>query len=98
VTGALGIPRGPAVGTRVATAGEDVPQLAGTVAAADDASLTLLLDTPTPGIGYIGAGGPGEDVFVFVRAQLFGDDAAAVAAHQQTAWDSWFARETAASA
>jgi hypothetical protein len=59
--------------------------------------ITLVLDEPAPGIGFVGAGGPGEQVYVFLRAQLFGPDAPEAAERAQAAWKSWFAeRRTAA--
>jgi hypothetical protein len=53
--------------------------------------VTLVLDEPAPGLGIVAAGGPGEQVYVFVRAQLFGDDAAQVAEREQEAWTRWLA-------
>jgi uncharacterized protein YndB with AHSA1/START domain len=76
-------------GERVATSGPGVPRLAGTVERADDGMLTLVLDEPAPGLGFVGAGGPAGEVFTIVRAQLFGDDAAAVAGREQEAWRAW---------
>jgi uncharacterized protein YndB with AHSA1/START domain len=86
--GALGL-RDAAEGERVATSGAGVPPLAGTVARADEGMLTLVLDEPAPGLGFVGVGGPGDEVFAVVRAQLFGDRAAAVAARDEPAWRAW---------
>jgi uncharacterized protein YndB with AHSA1/START domain len=91
LTGALGLPAQPQEGERIATSAPGVPRLAGTVEKAGERMLTLVLDEPAPGIGLVAAGGPGEQVYVFVRAQLFGDDAAEVAAREQEAWTAWLA-------
>jgi uncharacterized protein YndB with AHSA1/START domain len=96
LTGALGLPEQPRAGQRVAASAPGVPALAGTVEKAGERMVTLLLDEPARGIGFVGAGGPGEQVYVFVRAQLFGRDAADVAARDQAAWDAWLARRAAA--
>jgi uncharacterized protein YndB with AHSA1/START domain len=91
----LGLPELPRPGDRVATQADGAPALAGTVDTAGDHQVTLLLDEPARGIGLLGAGGPGEDeVFVTVRAQLFGDDAAEVAERDQARWTAWFAAHT----
>jgi uncharacterized protein YndB with AHSA1/START domain len=88
---ALALPVQPQRGERIATSGSGVPALAGTVEKAADRMVTLVLDEPARGVGLVAAGGPGEQVYVFVRAQLFGDDAADVAAREQEAWDAWLA-------
>jgi uncharacterized protein YndB with AHSA1/START domain len=88
LTGALGL-SGATAGDRAATSGPGVPTLAGRVERADEGMITLLLDEPAPGLGLIGAGGPGEEVFTVVRAQLFGEAAPAVAARDEPAWRAW---------
>jgi uncharacterized protein YndB with AHSA1/START domain len=95
LTRALGVPADPRPGQRLATSAPDAPALAGTVEKAADGMVTLLLDEPGRGIGLIGVGGPGDEVFVLVRAQLFGPDAAELAAREQEAWKAWFARRKA---
>ncbi|WP_205696519.1 SRPBCC domain-containing protein [Conexibacter sp. SYSU D00693] len=87
----LGVPPEPRAGQRLETAGNGVPAFGGTVVEAGGRMVTLVLDTPAGGLGFLGAGGPGEDVFTFVRAQLFGDGTDAVAAREQAAWEAWFA-------
>lgn len=87
----LGLPAALAAGERVATEGSGVPALAGTVERAGEHMMTLVLDTPARGIGLVGAGGPGDETFVTVRAQLFGPEAEEVAAREQAAWKAWFA-------
>jgi len=96
LTRALGLPAAPEPGARVATTGADVPGLAGAVEDSGDGILTLTLEAPTRGIGLIGVGGPGGDeVFATVRAQLFGGDAAQIAAREQERWTVWFAERMA---
>ncbi len=81
---ALGVPDDAAVGDRVVA-----PHFAGTIARAGDGHVSLLLDAPGRGIGYLGAGGPGDQTFLFVRARLFGDDAPELAERTERAWDEW---------
>jgi uncharacterized protein YndB with AHSA1/START domain len=95
---ALGLPPEPRVGERVTTGAAGAPTLAGTVEDADEHLLTLLLDEPGPGLGLIGVGGPGEQVHIVVRAQLFGPDAAEIAARAQEEWNSWVAQRHGATA
>ena len=92
LTAALGLPAEPQAGERIATSARDVPALAGTVERAGERMVTLVLDEPARGLGFVGAGGPGEQVYVFVRAQIFGDDAAQVVAREQAAWERWLER------
>ena len=91
LTSALGLPAQPREGERIATSAAGVPAFAGTVERSGERMVTLVLDEPTRGLGFVGAGGPGEQVYVFVRAQLFGDDAAQVAEREQEAWTTWLA-------
>jgi uncharacterized protein YndB with AHSA1/START domain len=96
-TRALGLPGAPRVGDRIATSAADAPVIAGTVEQADGPMITLVMDQPARGIALIAAGGPGDEVFTIVRAQLFGADAPEIANREQEAWRTWFAgRETAA--
>ena len=80
--GAVGFDE-PDEGGRV-TAAE--PSLAGIVAGRTETTATILLDDPAPGIAFVGVGGPSEWVFAFLRAQLFGDDADALAARDEPVW------------
>lgn len=91
LTGSLGLPAQPVPGDRVSAAVPGAPEFSGTVEAVGDGLVTLVLERPARGIGLVGVGGPGgEEVFATVRAQLFGPDAAEVAAREQPAWSSWF--------
>jgi uncharacterized protein YndB with AHSA1/START domain len=87
---ALGLPEHAAVGDHVTTRG--TPPYGGTVARVSDGYLSFVLDEPAPGLGFLGAGGPGDTPVAFVRARYFGDDAAAIAARVQDAWEEWFSR------
>lgn len=86
---ALGLPVEPTKGEPVATTGPDVPVLAGRVEQVGDGMVTILLEEPAPGVGLVGVGGGGEDVFATVRAQLFGPEAEMVAAREQEVWKAW---------
>ena len=94
-TRALGLPEAPRAGDRVAASAPDAPPIAGTVEEAESGMITLILDRPARGVGLVAAGGPGEELFRIVRAQLFGPDAAEVATREQNAWTAWFARQPA---
>jgi uncharacterized protein YndB with AHSA1/START domain len=85
---ALGLPADAAPGDRIAT--KDAPPYAGTVSRVDDGSVSVLLEEPARGLGYIGAGGPGDQVLAFVRARFFGDGASAIAQQAEAAWEDWF--------
>ena len=95
LAGDLGMPAAPSKGDLVKVGAADAPELSGTVQRFGGRMLTLLLDSPAPGIGFIGTCGPGDEVFTFVRAQLFGEDAQAVAERAQAAWKGWFERRAA---
>jgi uncharacterized protein YndB with AHSA1/START domain len=95
LTRALGLPARPQGGDRIATSGTGVPRLTGTVEETDGRMITLLLDEPTRGIGLVAVGGPGDEAFTMVRAQLFGPDAPEVAAREQSSWTAWFAARDA---
>ena len=89
LAGALGVPADPAPGDRIAATADDATTLSGTVQEAEPGIVTLLLDQPAPGLELIGAGGPGDEVYTFVRAHLFGDGAPAIAARDEPAWQAW---------
>jgi uncharacterized protein YndB with AHSA1/START domain len=92
LTRALGVPAQPSAVERVSATAPGAPRVSGTVEAARDRMITLSLDEPARGIGVIGAGGMSDDeVFVTMRAQLFGPGATDVAAREQEHWAAWFA-------
>jgi uncharacterized protein YndB with AHSA1/START domain len=69
-------------GDRLATAGDGVPALAGTVDSVQEAATTktyfLLLDEPAPGTAFLTAEGDGELVAVSLYLYLYGERAAVV--------------------
>lgn len=96
LTGALGVPADPSPGDRIKVSADGATTLAGTVQESEPGIVTLLLDAPAPGLALIAAGGPGEEVFTFVRAHLFGTDAPAIAARHEPAWQTWLREQFAA--
>lgn len=90
VAAALEMPEVPQLGDEIATGGT-APQLAGRVEDQGDGMLTLLLDRPTSGIGFLGASEFGDGGFAVFRAQLFGPGAESIAAQEQEAWKAWLA-------
>jgi len=91
--GALGMPE-PAAGAHVATSAEGAPDIAGTVEFARQGQMIVRLERPCPGLGMVGAGGPGRTAYGFMRAQLFGDGAPAVARREQGVWEEWLAAQS----
>ena len=82
----------PAEGDRVTAAGPGAPPLAGVVEGRLDTMITLRLDEPAPGLGFVGVGGPDDEtVFAIMRAQFFGPEAAAIAERDEPAWRSLIA-------
>jgi uncharacterized protein YndB with AHSA1/START domain len=80
LTGGLGL-GDLAEGSRAETSGDGVPRLAGVVEGRLDTMATLRLEEPAPGLAFVGVGGPDdEQVYAFVRAQLFGEGAGGLAA------------------
>lgn len=84
---ATGLPLRAGAGERVATSGDGVPPLAGTVADASPTTLTLLLDEPAPGTAFLAAEGHGVSVWAY----LYGHDAAERADAHQQGWQAWLA-------
>lgn len=84
---ALGLPERLAAGDPIATQG--TPPFAGTIARVSEGYVSVLLERPAPGIGFLGAGGPGDQTFAFIRARVFGEDAQEVAAREEAAWEAW---------
>ena len=69
-----------AAGARVTASADGPPPLAGIVEGKLDTMVTLRLDEPGPGLGFVGVGGPDDEtVFAILRAQFFGRQAAAIA-------------------
>jgi uncharacterized protein YndB with AHSA1/START domain len=89
LTSALGVPADCAPGDRIEADADGWAKLAGTVEIAEPGIVTMLLEEPAPGLALIGAGGPGDAVYTFVRAHLFGDGAPAIAARDEPTWQAW---------
>jgi uncharacterized protein YndB with AHSA1/START domain len=94
LTDALGIPAAPAVGSRIAAHGGDVPPLAGTVAHAESWFLSVVLDEPAPGTAIIAVEGHGDGIGVSIWQYLYGPDAAAIVARDQPRWTRWLAERS----
>jgi uncharacterized protein YndB with AHSA1/START domain len=86
LTRALGL-AGATEGDRVTTAG--APTLAGVVERTLQDEMLLRIDAPAPGLAAVYAGGPGDQVYAFVRVYLYGDAAAQIAAREEPAWRAW---------
>jgi uncharacterized protein YndB with AHSA1/START domain len=89
LTNALGIPEQAREGARVAVSAAGVPSLAGFVERTAEDELVLRIDEPASGVAAIYAAEPGDQAYGFVCLYLFGDDAPAVAAREETAWRAW---------
>ena len=77
----------PAEGERVIVGGDGTPLMAGVVEGTLETMVTLRIDEPVPGIGFVGVGGPDEETaFLVLRAYLFGPGAAEIAARDEPGW------------
>jgi uncharacterized protein YndB with AHSA1/START domain len=93
LAGALGLPTGAREGDQVAATATDAPQLAGVVERAEPGMLTLLLEKPAPGVGFVVAEPAGDgSASASVYLYLFGEGAAEVAAGQEPAVRDWMQR------
>lgn len=87
----LGLPEAAVAGDEVATSGEGVPRLAGTVVDAGPTSYGLLLTEPAPGTAFVAAESGGEGCGVSVWSYLYGPEGAAAAARDEPRWWAWLA-------
>jgi uncharacterized protein YndB with AHSA1/START domain len=87
LTSALGFGE-PGEGQRVETA-SDAPALAGVAERVANDWATLLLDEPASGFAMVGVYTWEERVSTSFHAYLFGDEAPAVAAREERAWQAW---------
>ena len=100
LTAKLGL-AGAAPGERRAAPADGAPPLAGTVTRVDEGAhheVTLLLDSPAPGVALIGTYQWGGAVKTAVSLFFYGLDGAAEAARQQPVWEAWMAEHFPASA
>jgi uncharacterized protein YndB with AHSA1/START domain len=95
VLAALGLPPAPQPGNQVATAGDDVPRLAGTVLDVRPGSLALLLEQPGPGTGIVAVERHGEVSGVSLWVYLYGSGAPALAAAHEAHVSEWLAQQVA---
>jgi uncharacterized protein YndB with AHSA1/START domain len=96
LTGDLGVPPSPSPGDRIAVTAGDAPDLAGTVERANPTMLSLLLDTPAPGTGFLAVeGGGGKQVMVSVWLYLYGDDRDEIAVRDEARWLDWLTARSA---
>lgn len=85
----LGIPAAAKVGERIEAGAPDSPRLCGTVVEATPTRLTLLLDDPAPGTGFIAVEGRGEQVEVSIWSYLYGADSAKIVERDEPLWAQW---------
>jgi uncharacterized protein YndB with AHSA1/START domain len=90
LTAALGV-KGLSVGQRC-TAPAGVPAFSGVVEylTQNPNDALLRLDKPAPGVAALGTFTMGGPSMVALNFYLYGDQAAATAAHERPAWDAWF--------
>jgi uncharacterized protein YndB with AHSA1/START domain len=90
---AVGLPADAAEGQPVAAATPGVPDLAGVAERVTDHMLTVLLEKPAPGIGFVAAEPAGDgSAHASVYLYLFGDGAAEAAVREEPAWRAWMGR------
>jgi uncharacterized protein YndB with AHSA1/START domain len=90
LTGSLGLPEAPTVGQPVSVS--NGPALSGRVERFQSRLMTLLLDTPSRGIGVVGTESFGDKGFPMVYLYLFGAGAEEAIRQHQGAWNEWIER------
>ncbi len=85
----LGVTDDPQVGQPLSLCPDGAPALTGTVVDVGSTRLSLLLDEPLPGTGFIAAEGGGDESQVSIWTYRYGDHAAAVAEAEQDGWQAW---------
>ena len=93
LTGALGIPEAPQVGSRVVLNPDRSPSLAGTVVEVGPTRLALLIDEPAPGTGIVAVERHGEASGVSIWAYLYAADGATAAARDLPLWQQWLTEQ-----
>ncbi|MYA82362.1 MAG: hypothetical protein F4155_01290 [Acidimicrobiales bacterium] len=89
LAGGLGINQMPAVGDRLDVAAGDDTKLGGTVIETGPRRISLLLDTPAPGTGFLTSEDDGGFTMVSVWLYLYGPDGAAAAERDDASWRAW---------
>jgi uncharacterized protein YndB with AHSA1/START domain len=90
LTGSLGLPEVPAVGQQVSVS--NGPVLSGRVERFQSRLMTLLLDTPSRGIGVVGTESFDGKGFPMVYLYLFGAGAHEAIRREETVWQAWIER------
>jgi uncharacterized protein YndB with AHSA1/START domain len=90
LTGSLGLPEAPTVGQQVTVS--NAPALSGRVERFQSRLMTLLLETPSCGIGVVGTESFDGKGFPMVYLYLFGAGAEAAIRQDQAAWREWMKR------
>jgi uncharacterized protein YndB with AHSA1/START domain len=85
----LGLPETPIVGQQASASVSGGPAMSGKVEQFDESRLTLLLDRPTGGVGFIAAEGFGQQVWVTAYLYLFGDAAPPIVERDEPGWRAW---------
>lgn len=85
----LGVPDPPAVGDHLKLHPDGAPPLAGSVVAVEPTRISLLLDEPSPGTGFVAVEGDGDQVQVSIWTYRYGDEANEAAAADQSGWQAW---------
>jgi len=93
VTAKLGLASRPNVGDKVVVTASDAPALSGTVTGVTAHRLSLLVDAPAPGTGFIAVEGSGTEMSVSVWLYLYGDDAAEKSEELDAQWRVWLTNE-----
>jgi hypothetical protein len=89
LTEALGIPAEAEAGERITVTADGAPELSGVVVQATPHRVSLLIDAPAAGTGFIAAEGTGEQCAVSIWYYLYGDDREAIAARDDPRWRLW---------
>jgi len=89
LTNRLGIDPHPAVGASIVVDPTDGLGFAGTVAAAGERSIAMLLTEPAEGTGFIAAESAGGESSVSIWMYLYGEDREAHAARDTPRWTAW---------
>jgi uncharacterized protein YndB with AHSA1/START domain len=88
----LGIPTDLALGDRIEVTAGDAPPLAGTVTTVVPHRISLVIDQPATGTAFIAAEGHRDQISMSIWSYLYGDDAPALAARDDSRWRTWLAK------
>ncbi len=91
MTEGFGFSGAPAVGQRVEVSGGDSPTLTGTVVDTTPYRISLLIDQPAAGTGFVAVEDAGEHMSASVWLYLYGADGAVAVEHDEIRWSDWLA-------